>query len=52
MTLKNLLTQLEEIRETIAWNDVEDFDLTDKTKEKVIIDIDDIFNQISENEEQ
>lgn len=52
MTIKELLTQLEEIREVIAWNDVEDCDLTDKTREKVMIDIDAIVETLNENEEQ
>lgn len=51
MKKKELLKQLEEIREIIAWNDIEDCNLTDATREKVMIGIDDIVEKINENYE-
>ncbi len=51
MKMEKLLKQFEEIREIIVWNDIEDCDLTDATREKVIIGIDDIVEKINENNE-
>lgn len=51
MKMEELLKQLEEIREIIAWNDIEDCNLTDATREKVMIGIDDIVEKINENNE-
>ena len=42
MKIKDLMDQLAEIREIIAWNDIEDLDLTDYTRERIIIDLDNI----------
>lgn len=52
MKIKDLMKQLEEIREIIAWNDIEDLKLTDNTRERIMIDFDDIFEKLNENEEE
>lgn len=51
MDIKELLTDLENIREIIAWNDIKGCDLTDYTRERIMIDIDDIVEKLNENEE-
>lgn len=52
MKKDEIIKALSDIQEIIAWNDIKDLKLSDQTRERMVIDIDDAIEAFKENGEE